>query len=83
MNWFYTNREQRRLLAWLLEQLGMKRHLVKDDEMVFCTLRGRYLFACNLTTSPRKVRVTVADAPNGAFDLRLPPMKVQVLEWQP
>ena len=83
MNWFYTNREQRQLLAWLLEQLGMKRHLVKDDEMVFCTLRGRYLFACNLTTSPRKVRVTVADAPNGAFDLRLPPMKVQVLEWQP
>jgi hypothetical protein len=76
MSWIYTNREQHQMLAWLLEQLGMKRHLTKDDNVVFCTIRGKYLFACNLTTSPRKVNLTLHDGRRIA--LRLPPMKVAV-----
>ncbi|MBQ4480173.1 MAG: beta-galactosidase [Victivallales bacterium] len=76
MSWIYTNREQHQMLAWLLEQLGMKRHLTKDDNVVFCTICGKYLFACNLTTSPRKVNLTLHDGRQLA--LRLPPMKVAV-----
>ena len=76
VSWIYTNREQHQMLAWLLEQLGMKRHLTKDDNVVFCTIRGKYLFACNLTTSPRKVNLTLRNGRQ--LTLRLPPMKVAV-----
>ena len=76
LSWSYTNLEQHRMLAWLLEQLGMKRHLAKDDLMVFCTLRGKYLFLSNLTTVPRKVKVTLADG--GEIVRRVPAMKVLV-----
>ena len=76
VSWIYTNREQHQMLAWLLEQLGMKRHLTKDNPAVFCTIRGKYLFACNLTTSPRKVNLTLRNGRQ--LTLRLPPMKVAV-----
>ena len=76
MSWIYTNCEQHQMLAWLLEQLGMKRHLTKDDSVVFCIIRGKFLFACNLTTSPRRVNLTLANGHTLA--LRLPPMKVVI-----
>ena len=77
VSWSYTNHEQHQMLTWVLEQLGMKRHLVKDDLMVFCTLRGNYLFLCNLTTVPRKVTVELA-ADGREIVRRVPAMKVLV-----
>ena len=77
MSWSYMNSEQHQMLAWVLEQLGMERHLLKDDLMVFCTLRGKYLFICNLTTVPRQVRVVVC-ADGREIVRRLPAMKVLV-----
>ena len=76
MSWSCTNREQPRMMSWLLESLGMERHLLKDDMMVFCTLRGKYLFLCNLTTTPRQVKVTLRDGRE--ISRRVPAMKVLV-----